>query len=304
MEGDCVLKVFKFTGLLVASLFLLAVIIVFEIRAYPVGSSIAGIILGFCIPALYHSIQDLTDTTNWKASQRKLMRAGYIKKDDIIRISFAYLYRIKVDDKYFLVLNDRNTGKYQPVGGVYKFTELEKMELRKHFHVIDDDKIPIDESSRYDYRLQLKNNYLRKFMRRFDSKAIRERIDSTGREYKEELIDTGLLSWTSLKYRICGRHMTEIKYSEHFQTYELLLADVVEPILTVQQESDLRALMNVPNTKYRFVKADEIKSLGVNTGTSELKETIADHTKKILQETEDELLPIPRIKKETYTVTF
>ena len=265
----------------------------------------AGIALGFSVPALWHSLQDLTDTTNWKTSRRKLMRGGFINENTVIRISFAYLYRIVVDNKYLLVLNARNTGKFQPVGGVYKFKSPEKNVLKNDYHVINDDKISIDDSSRSDYRLQLKNRYLRSFLKRFDSKAaMRERIDDLSREFKEELIDTGILSWTKLKYRICGRHIAEINYSKHFQVYELLLADIVEVIPNPQQESELRALISTSNPNYTFVSADEIKSLGVDTDTGDLQERIADHTIKILQETEDELLPIPGADKKYYSVAL
>ena len=61
---------------------------------------------------------------------------------------------------------------------------------------MDDNKIPIDESSRDDYRLRIENRYLRRFVKRFDSrKAEREQIENISREFKEELIDTGILNW-------------------------------------------------------------------------------------------------------------
>ena len=66
----------------------------------------------------------------------------------MVRISFAYLFRIKIDGKYLLVRNTRGTEKFQPVGGVYKLFENEKIELKNLYQVMDDDKISIDESSR------------------------------------------------------------------------------------------------------------------------------------------------------------
>lgn len=129
------------------------------------------------------------DTTNWKTSQRKLKRGRFIEDSTIIRISFAYLYRIKIGNKYLLVKNERGTGKYQPVGGVYKLLGKEKMELRNRYQVKDDNKIPLDRSSRDDYRLRLENRYLRKFVKRFDRKAEREQIYNLSREFREELIE-------------------------------------------------------------------------------------------------------------------
>lgn len=295
------MKIFRFFGLAILSVVSIGVMLFFEIKQWPAGSSVSGIVLGFSLPGLWNSLQDLADTTNWKVSQRKLKRGDFIKDDTIVRISFAYLYRIKIDNKYLLVKNERGTGKYQPVGGVYKLKETEKIELKNRYHVKDDNKISIDESSRDDYRLRIENKYLRKFVRRFNKKAERERVDNLGREFKEELVEKGIIAWSRITYRFCGRHMTEIRFGEHFQIYELLLADVVELILSAEQERDLRLLMAQHTDTYHFATAEEIMSLGINTTTGNLQESIGDHTKKILQENEGQLMEIPDVGKR-YTV--
>lgn len=273
------------------------IIVLFEINSWPVGSSISGLVLGFSLPSLWKSIQDLTDTTEWKTSQRKLKRGDFIKDDTIIRISFAYLYRIKIGDKYLLVKNERGTGKDQPVGGVYKLFGNEKIELKNRYKVKDDNKISIDESSRNDYRLRIENRYLRKFVKRFDCKADRERIDNLSREFREELIDKNIVNWNHISYRYCGRHITELHWGKHFQRYELLLADIVELLPTPEQEQDLRNLQNQHSENYRFVTAEEISSLGVNTNSGDLRETIADHSAKILQENEGMLISNSNVGK-------
>jgi hypothetical protein len=258
-------------------------------------------VLGFSLPGVWHSIQDIFDTTNWKASQRKLKRGGLITDDTIIRISFAYLYRIKVGDKYLLVKNERGTGKYQPVGGVYKLNKNEKIELKNRYHVKDDNKVSIDASSRDDYRLRIENKYLRKFVRRFNGKAERERVDNLGREFKEELVKNGIVGWGQITYRFCGRHMTELKFGDHFQIYELLLADVVELIPTAEQEKELQLLMVQHSDAYRFATAEEIISLGINIATGFLEESIGDHAKKTIQENEGQLMKVSGVGK-IYTV--
>lgn len=270
----------------------MGIIFVFEIKEWPVGSSLSGIALGFALPALFHSFQDWFDTTDWKVSLRKLKRGKFVDDNTIVRISFAYLYRIKVGNKYLLVPNKRGTGKFQPVGGVYKFYESEANELKNRFHVIDDDKIPIDKSSRDDYRLRLKIKYLRKFVNRFNRKANRENIVDLSREFKEELIETGIINWDQIDYRVCGRHMTEIKYGDHFQIYELLLADIIELIPTSEQEADLQKLTEQTSDLYRFYSEKEIDSLGVDTEACQLQETVADHSRKILQKNESQLMKL------------
>lgn len=286
------MKILKFFGLAILSVVSMGFMLLFEIKQWPAGSSLFGIVLGFSLPGLWNSFQDLSDTTNWKVSQRKLKRGDFINDDTIIRISFAYLYRIKIGNKYLLVKNERGTGKYQPVGGVYKLKETEKIELKNRYYVKDDNKISIDESSRDDYRLRIENKYLRKFVRRFNKKAERERVDNLGREFKEELVENGIINWRQITYRFCGRHMTEIRFGEHFQIYELLLADVVELILDAKQERDLRLLMTKHSDTYRFVTAEEITSLGINTLAGSLEESIGDHAKKTIQENEGQLMKV------------
>lgn len=291
------MKFAKVGCLTVLLLLFFGIIVVFEVNCWPAGSSIAGIVLGFIVPALMKSIQDLTDTADWKSSQRKLMRDGKIKKDTIIRISFAYLYRIKIGNKYLLVKNERGTGKYQPVGGVYKMLGDEKIELRNRFQAKDDNKIPIDESSRDDYRLRIENKYLRRFIRRFNFVANREHVSNLSREFREELVSKGIVNWGEISYRYCGRHMTKLKFGEHFQIYELLLADVVELIPNLEQEKDLQKLMMQQSDIYRFVTAEEIKSLGVNTKIGYLTETISDHSNKIIQENDGLLMKVKGVGK-------
>lgn len=295
------MKIIKFVGVLLISVITFGVMIFFEIRNLPVGSSISGIVLGFSLPTVVTALQDITDTTNWKEAQRKLQRGKIINGDTIVRISFAYLFRIKVGDKYFLVKNERNTNKFQPVGGVYKLKDNEKIELKNLFHIMDDNKVVIDESSRNDYRLRMENRYLREFVKKFDSKAERERVSDLSREFTEELIHKEILNWSQITYRVCGRHITPLSYGQHFQIYELLLADIVELILTPEQEDDLRELMKQPSSLYRFATEAEIDSLGIDTKAGILEESIADHSIKILEKMEGKLVQIPNAEMQ-YTV--
>ena len=127
-------------------------------------------------------------------------------------------------------------------------------------------------------------------MKRFDCRANRERIDNLSREFKEELIDKNIVNWNRISYRYCGRHITDLHWGEHFQCYELLLADIIELLPTPEQENDLRNLMGLPSESYRFATAKEIISFGIDTNSGDLKETIADHTTKIIQENEGKLI--------------
>lgn len=287
------MKIMKFAGSILLSVGLILLIIICDINDCTSGSTILSVFLGLSLPWIVLSFQNLLDTTDWKVSQRRLKRGGFINDNTIVRISFAYLFRIKVGSKYLLVKNERGTEKFQPVGGVYKFKDEEKSVLTNQFHVMDDNKISIDASSRDDYRLRMENRYLRKFIKRFNKTKNRESIENLGREFTEELVNTGILNWNKLTYRYCGRHITELKFEEHFQIYELLLADVVELIPTEEQTIDLNHLF-IQNTDERvhFATAEEINALGIDTTKNKLNETIGDHTKKILQEMEPSLTKV------------
>lgn len=120
-------------------------------------------------------------------------------------------------------------------------------------------------------------------------------IANLSREFREELIDTGILDraiFSQISYMFCGRHFTELKYGEHFQCYELLMADVVEVQLTDVQVQFLRNLMLAPSEQYSFISEEDIESLGVQAGSDNLVESIGDHTKKILISHSEDLLPI------------
>ena len=264
------------------------------------NNSVNNIVELFFLPSLsclYKLYQDMFDVLDWQKSQRMLIRGKFITNNTVVRISFSYLYRIKVGDKYLLIKNDRGTDKYQPIGGVYKFEEGEKLILKNKFQIIDDSKIPIDESSYNDYRLRLKNKYLRKFIQHFDVDAKREKINNLSREFREEVIESSALDWNEISYRFCGRHMTKLNYSDHFQIYELLLADIVEVLLNKDQEKELNELVNSLPDKYRLATEEEILSLGVNTNFMQLRENISNHSTKILQIKEDELQKITGVGK-------
>ncbi|PPD65248.1 SMODS-associated NUDIX domain-containing protein [Staphylococcus pseudintermedius] len=260
---------------------------------------------GAIIPEIIRCIVDLTDNNNWKASQRKLKRAGMLHDDTLIRISFAYLYRIKVDGKYFLVLNSRSK-KYQPVGGAYKFNEHEAEYLSIHIPAENDNRIPVDEVTKRDYRLLIKNKDLRRFVKRFNVTSNRENIGNLSREFKEEVFESGILdrkSFGNLTYKYIGRHMTAVEYGRVFNHFELLLADIVEVKLSEKQEELFRDIMDLSSDKFIFEKADKIKSLGVRYGTQELNDNIANHTPKILTEKTDELTNRNKFKN-TITISL
>lgn len=288
-------KIFSGVGI---TLMILGGIIYTQREELSVWNTVLSIAISYAIQFSWIAIGDFTDNTVWKEQLRTYRRKHIIKKDERIRISFAYLFRIQVDGKYLLVQNGRGTGKYQPVGGAYKVHDREKLYLKEKLYVADDDKILLDRSSTNDYRMLVPANNLKKFVRRFDRTFDREYITDLSREFTEELIKTGILDkdFGKVVYRYCGRHYTGIEFSRHFQCYELLMADIVEVQLSPEQEEKLRALMKKTDIRYRFARKKEIKHCGIKEDEGKYTEDIADHTVKILGETEPFLKRIGRDK--------
>ncbi|EGO8777695.1 hypothetical protein D9Y97_14620, partial [Enterococcus faecalis] len=165
--------------------------------------------------------------------------------------------------------------------------------LAENIPVENDDRIPVDKITKRDYRLLVKNKYLRKFVKRFDKTSYRESIDDLSREFVEEIFSTNILDknkFGDLSYKYCGRHMTNVEYGNVFNHYELLLADIIEVRLSHNQEELFRTLMGKDSIKYRFATYTEIKSYGVGYGTDTLTDNIANHTPKILSENTDKLV--------------
>lgn len=294
-------KKWKFILSLISCIISIDVMYIFDLNKWSFGCGVVGVFLGNCFTETKDRFIDITDNTNWKTSQRRLERGGFINKNTRVRVSFSYLFRIRVQNKYFLVKNARGTGKYQPVGGVYKYENVEGKYLRQVFYAEDDNKIPSDESSKNDYRLNFENQYLRKFMKRFDQTYGRENLCNLSREFKEELIDTDLLDikdFGTISYTYFGRHITDLEFDNYFQCYEILLADIVELNLTEIQEQKFLELLNKENDQYIFATMDDIKSLGVKAGSDELKAYIADHSAKILVGNNELFLPEGKQYKE------
>lgn len=297
------MKIVKMLLLLIVSMVALIVAISCDLKSIHVGPMIGIFIASISTPYFVSSAIDLTDNESWKSSQRKLRKAGLLQKDTFIRISFAYLFRISVDGTYFLVQNAR-TKKYQPVGGAYKFTKEEEQYLRDNISFENDDRILVDKTTEYDYRLLVKNKHLRKFVRRFNKTQYRENISNLSREFVEEIFTTRILdrsAFGALSYKYCGRHMTNVEFGSVFRHYELLLADIIEVQLSDTQKELFRTLKETDCSKYRFATADEINSLGVTFRTNELADNIANHTPKILSENTDSLI-MRNKHKETITL--
>lgn len=255
----------------------------------------ASLVSPFPMSYIYNKIifsfQNITDTEDWKRERRKFQRGGFINLDTSIRITFAYLYSIYVDGKYLLVKNRHGTGKYQPPGGVYKADWQELQYLEDKFSIKLDDNIKPDKTTEHDYRMMVPNGNLIRFVEAFDQTKNRENICNLSREFKDRLIDTGILHFKEIQYRWRGRHMS-FALNPYYNCYELQLADIIDIQLDDFQKGELRKLIKSKNKDIRFASAKEIKSRGIRAGTKIQNEIIASHSFKILC-SKRELMTVP-----------
>lgn len=157
----------------------------------------------------------------------------------LVRVSIAYLIRIKLDEEYLLIWSNLFK-QFQPVGGVYKRLEGAQ-EMFDSLGVRGDDQIPISEETRGDLRVRLPGRNVPAFLEWFDSRKQRE--VGPWREFFHELVEAGPLSqedFPFVTFRWLGRHTTGFEFSEHFQCDEVKVAEIFEAQLTAKQKGAIR----------------------------------------------------------------
>ncbi|MFD5635236.1 hypothetical protein ACFWJM_14005 [Streptomyces sp. NPDC127077] len=198
----------------------------------------------------------------------------------IIRVSAAYLFRIKIDGKYLLVKGSRFP-HYQPVGGVFKVSSKGQAFLAD-MGVQDDDLIPIDQTSEADLRIRVRGANLAKFYTWFDNRNGRE--DSPWREFHEELLATSILPSEPFPYifhEYQGRIVDKIRFSPHADSQEVIISDIYELLPTQEQGDALRSILEIQEDGFGWFSSDAIKRRGVLPGVPNVT-PIAEHAQKIL----------------------
>jgi hypothetical protein len=195
-----------------------------------------------------------------------------------IRISAAYIFKINIDGK-FLVVKGRNIEQFQPVGGVYKRLP-DSSAFFQTLEILDDKRIPICDTTRYDLRIRVKGKNLHKFLLWFDSNQDRE--ISHWREFCEELLITNILdrdTFPHINYKFLHRNPLYIHYSAFYECPEILIHEVYELIPSPDQIIELKKLMQneLPDSKYHWVTEDAILRLGYQFENTK-PFAIAEHT--------------------------
>lgn len=195
-----------------------------------------------------------------------------------VRISIAYLYRIKVDNLYLLV-KSRTRNYYQPVGGCYK-TLPGSEKIFDKLNVRPDRKFETEKGiAKNDLRVYVKGKNVIDFLKWFKSKEDRE--TSPWREFCEELIGEEILPWKQFRfidYKFKGQVKSPIiellsggKGMFIYDVYDLVINDEQRPILEDLQTKE--------NNKFIWVTDDMVQTLGHDSSSKQYKYEISPHTK-------------------------
>ncbi|HFI0621299.1 TPA: hypothetical protein ACGO3V_000762 [Streptococcus suis] len=170
-------------------------------------------------------ISFLASTIFHNRRRLKIWFQSLLRWNKNIRLSCAYLFQIKYNDRYLLI-RGRRIDQYQPVGGVYKYHDSFKR-LKEKLELKDESETRFYEGG--DLRLTTKGKHLIKFLDWFDTRKNRE--VTVVRELIEELEPAGifierLVKETQVEYLKTIKE--PIMFSTHFQMDELKIFEIFE----------------------------------------------------------------------------
>lgn len=191
-------------------------------------------------------------------------------REEQVRFSIAYLFRIKIDGKYLLVKNEKIADQYQPVGGVYrKFDSF--VDIANKLKVTDEKK----ENFRVpnDLRVYVQSKNVIKFLEWF--KTRRNREVNVVREFIEEIIDKNILEIQNLRdieFEFIRTYDSGLLYAEQFSSYEILLHDIFEVRLKPDDVEKLKQYIDSSSDNYLIlVEQADILQKAVTIGGVDYK---------------------------------
>ena len=239
-------------------------------------NTVFKIALGFVIGGLIELLVFVIENRNkWG-----IIKTLFINRNQPIRVTVAYLFRIEVNGKYALIKrHKKDNAGYQPVGGAYKYLKEENRELFDKLGIEPCNYVPRDEDTENDLRIIIKKRKnLMAFLKWFESRKNRE-LDPY-REFCEELIAPGFLSneiFRHIKYVYVGKHIEGVLKSPVYPQDELRYADIFE--LRTENDIQKQEIINLKNKEDEIIFAtpDEISKRATNNGS-----VILPHSFKIL----------------------
>lgn len=223
--------------------------IIFALLIFSVVTALAILLQQSIIYLLYSTILALFATEIKTFFQR-------IPTYKNVRLSYSYVFKIEFSGQYLLVKDEQGRNNFHPVGGVYKFNP----DNIEDFEVEYDRVFDVTPDTKDDLRIIIKHNDLKKFETWFQKNEDREIMENLSREFKEELIDRGILPkevFSSVKYKYNGSH-TQKSYNNALRMKQIRHFDIVTIKLTNAQKEYLNSLLTQVSDQYVFATKDDI----------------------------------------------
>lgn len=272
--------------IVIALVFIMGVLAFLITRAYPTGNPWAALAVGLLINLISTPVYIGLVGLLFNLHQVPLwFKTQLVYRNKYVRLSIAYLFRIRVKDRYLLVRN-RKGEYYQLVGGAYK-TLPGAEQVFTRYKVKPDNRFETDHGiAKNDLRFRVPGRYVLAMLRWFDSRESRE--ISQWREFCEELLTTDILPkhpFRYIDYKYACKVQTPMQEAKQLQCQEILVYEIFDLVPNDEQKQlleDLLAKGDSADVKW----ADEtlIQSLGFDQRTKNEEYRIGPHTKWALNE--------------------
>lgn len=186
-----------------------------------------------------------------------------LKAGSRTRVTCAYHFRIMNSNYSYLLIDEHGDNIFRPVGGVYKFDSV--LDIATEFEGEYDGMRGLVDDTENDLRLVIGHRKVKKFFEWFSSGVHRETINDLTREFREELLDTGILdanSFKKLTYSYVGS-CKEQSTHEKLGVSQIQYYDIVSVQLnTEEQKAALKkaakTMQGKNNIKYIFATQEDI----------------------------------------------
>ncbi|WP_423147928.1 hypothetical protein [Rubrolithibacter danxiaensis] len=208
------------------------------------------------------------------------LKTKVLFREQDVRLSISYLYRIKVNDRYLLVKNRKNN-YYQLVGGAYKALDSSRA-IFSRYKVKPDRKFQTDHGiAKNDLRFTVPGKHVIPMLNWFQSREDRE--ISQWREFCEELLSTNILDrqlFRYIDYSYSTTLRTPMRKAKKLDMQEVLLYEIYDLIPNNEQLAYLQELEKLgDNCELKWADRLLIENLGFNEHNKETNYEIAAHTK-------------------------
>ena len=268
--------------LLFSSVALIAFILIKRDPAAPVWALILSILVNLISAPVYFVIIEAIYSIN-RMKLFWLTKVWYRNQD--VRMSISYLFRIKVKNNYLLVKN-RKGNYYQLVGGAYKTLPSSQAIFSKYSVRPDRRYQTTNGISKSDLRFMVPGKHVIQMIDWFHSQKDRE--TSQWREFCEELLTTSILDkhiFRYIDYSYALTLQTPLKKAKGFDYQEILIYEIFDLVPNPEQEAYLENLYNLGDTsEIKWAHPNIIATLGFDEVTRQTPYEIGAHTKWALKE--------------------